>query len=548
MIPKIIHFVWFGTARPEWVERNISAFRAMNPDYDVMVHDEGVLDVEKYGELFDRLPSRSDQSDLLRYSALQKWGGWYVDCDMFPLRPLSDAERAWNLDGSKLFCGAQSPESKDHWLNGAILCVEKGWAGWEKLDVLITRRGWQRFGDCGPQLITAFGRENPSLVEIADKPWFYGTYDHRWHCKIYEAVIRGRLDVARRWMPETGGQLPYVLHLWNYRFEKEIGQCAAKAAPVALVYDRPVWAPVQAEAFAALCDGLRAADIDVVTAERKWNDLCGAIKKIPNYTFIWNGIRETERKIVNALRQFGSKIFFVEHGFFDRNHYVQVDHKGTQHRAAWAKRLTEPAPACGAERLARFYPDGIKPMRAKRDGYILVLGQVPNDSQLWDSAIQTPEAIQAITRASLARDIPVYFRPHPKRASVRTQQQILPVLNPAGKAEAAAYETTKHGAGLEAALAGARFVITINSTAGNEALAAGVPVLAFGPALYTAGGVAKQTSRKTFKDDLRAMLEGWMPEQSAVDNYMNWLAARQYNAEDLADGDVVAEILEASRE
>jgi len=123
-------------------------------------------------------------------------------------------------------------------------------------------------------------------------------------------------------------------------------------------------------------------------------------------------------------------------------------------------------------------------------------------------------------------------------------KRILPMLSD-DPSEAQAYRTSKTGTGLAAALAGARFVVTINSTAGNEALAAGVPVLAFGPALYTMVGVARQTTVKTLKENLAAMLNGWVPEQAAVENYLRWLAARQWTAEELARGDALRDIVAA---
>jgi hypothetical protein len=240
----------------------------------------------------------------------------------------------------------------------------------------------------------------------------------------------------------------------------------------------------------------------------------------------------------------GATVLVMEHGFWERNRYVQMDTVGTQHRASWASRLCDPAPPEGAERLAEFYPNGLVPVRAQREGYVLALGQVPRDSQLLDSEIQGPLPLQRAVKAALPPDVPVYFRPHPQcsNARVPAHKRILPTLSD-DPSEAQAYRTTKAGTGLVAALAGARFVVTINSTAGNEALAAGVPVLAFGPALYTTAGVARQTAVKTLKDDLATMLDGWAPEEAAVENYLRWLAARQWTAEELAGGDALRDLL-----
>jgi len=266
----------------------------------------------------------------------------------------------------------------------------------------------------------------------------------------------------------------------------------------------------------------------------------------PEVVVVWNALREPQASVVAHARRIGARVLVMEHGFWQRNRYVQVDTVGTQHRASWARRLREPAPTEGAERLARFYPDGFVPVRARKKGYVLVLGQVPRDSQLWDSEIQGPLPLQRAVKAALPTGVPVCFRPHPQCSNVRlpAHKRILPTLAD-DPSEAQAYRTSKAGTGLAAALANARFVVTINSTAGNEALAIGVPVLAFGPALYTMAGVARQATVKTLKEDLAAMLNGWMPEKAAVENYLRWLAARQWTAEELSRGDALRDMVPA---
>ena len=82
---------------------------------------------------------------------------------------------------------------------------------------------------------------------------------------------------------------------------------------------------------------------------------------------------------------------------------------------------------------------------------------------------------------------------------------------------------------------GAKFVITINSTAINEALMAGVPVLAFGPHLSLINGAAKKASTATLKQDIQAMLDGWMPCQHKVINYLAWIAGEQVSISGSAD-------------
>jgi hypothetical protein len=546
MIPRLIHFIWVGGPMPAWAERNIDAFRRMHPNHEVRVHGEEVLRPD-YADRYASLPSWSDKSDLLRYSLLERFGGWYVDADMYPLRPLDEVERAWCLDGSRLFLAEQTRRDRPHWLNGAVLACEADWPGWETLRREALATSWTRFGDLGPQFLTRFGKAHPDRVEIAGQPWFYGVEDHRWAAKVYGAVLRGKVDAARRWMPETGGQLPYLLHLWSYRHSEQIAAGAAGASsvrPAALVIDRPEWFPGQRALFDALSDGLGALGYRVERRERAPDALLEA-GTLPDLLAIWNGIRSEEARLVDQARRFGSQVLYLEHGFWQRSRYVQCDLRGTQHRASWAEHLAEPAPPEGAGRLAAFYPDGIRRIRARKQGYVLVLGQVPKDSQMDEAELRGPLPLQRAVKGALPRGVAVCFRPHPQCANVTlpAHKNILPLLNPSGGQEAAQYKTTKAGAGLAEALAGARFVITVNSTAGNEALAAGVPVLAFGPALYLAAGVARQATLKTLRSDIEAMLAGWCPKPSAVQHYLRRLASRQWNAEELRSPEVLGSIL-----
>ena len=94
-------------------------------------------------------------------------------------------------------------------------------------------------------------------------------------------------------------------------------------------------------------------------------------------------------------------------------------------------------------------------------------------------------------------------------------------------------------ASLEEAIAGASFAVTINSNAGNEALALGCPVLALGPSIYGRAGVARETTLAGLKPALAEMLKGWRPKTEAVRNYLEWLACRQWNEQELQEGEAL---------
>jgi len=95
------------------------------------------------------------------------------------------------------------------------------------------------------------------------------------------------------------------------------------------------------------------------------------------------------------------------------------------------------------------------------DGYVLLCGQVPGDAAHGLDAQQ----IESWAREAAAHWPNVRYRPHPR-----------------GGIDIAGLESDRSP--LAKALAGARRVVTINSNVGHDALLAGVPVLADGPAAY----------------------------------------------------------------
>ena len=247
----------------------------------------------------------------------------------------------------------------------------------------------------------------------------------------------------------------------------------------------------------------------------------------PDVAVLWNGRKGRIAAIRRRLVDRGAGILIAERGFFRRDLHTQLDPAGFNHTAAWASTLDRPAPAGGAERFFRVWGSLPAPQRARSHGAILVLCQLDGDAQLREAAIGRAAQLVACVLAAAPPRATVIVRPHP--LSTWTHR-------------------LARGGPLDEALADARFCITINSNAGNEAIARGVPVLAIGPALYSRAGVARPATPQTLGDDIAAMLAGWHPDDAAARNYLHHLAARQFDASELAAGDVLEPLLEAARE
>lgn len=551
MIPRLLHFIWFGREMPEYCRRNIDEFRRLNPDFTVMLHDETALDPD-YRDRFDRITDTTSKSDLVRYSVLQRYGGWYFDCDYWPFRPIADIERAWSLDGRKIFLAQAWGRSNPAWLGNAIIGSGRDLPIWSEVKRRIIELDSTSRIAYGPTLFTQMACENERQFVIAGEPWFNGIKP-QWSGRIYRHIINGGdPGIVPHLLPETGGQLPFAMHLWAWKYESDLtGSQSSKSLAVygsgrrhAAVVVSPNFEMSDGSLFVAVAKGL--ADCGF-TAEmvRPAQHALSHCSEIPSIVVVWNGLQPMAAEIVRQAASMGIPVIRLEHGFYNRGVYLQADHEGFLHRASWRRQLSQPAPLGSADRLAEFYPNGITPTR-QRDGYILAIGQVPGDTQMFDSEIQGPVPLNRVLLRAIPKGVQAYFRPHPQCARKwNPSHKRLPEL-PLPDQARQQYATTKAGVGLDAALAGAAFIVTINSNAIVEALAAGVPVLAFGPSLAIDAGVARQATVATLADDIRAMLEGWTPRQDAVENYLRWLAARQWSRAEFAEGGVLAELLQAA--
>ncbi|MBL7133524.1 MAG: hypothetical protein ISS78_05450 [Phycisphaerae bacterium] len=279
-----------------------------------------------------------------------------------------------------------------------------------------------------------------------------------------------------------------------------------------------------AEPHRYVADGLQRIghDVEVVSTHLAWP----VWKGDADLVVLWNGVKGICGTMARRARQAGAKVLVMERGFFDRMAHTQLDHQGFNHRASWAARLVRPAPPEGPERFRRLWGGEPTPVRPRESGYVLVLGQVTGDSQLDDSEIHHAGPLVRAVEDATPRDIDIRVRPHP-----------LARPRPAdSRAELIDGE-------LADAVGGARFVVTINSNAANEALVWGCPVMALGPSLYGIAGVALQTHLADMAVAIRMMLDGWRPPREMTTNYLHHLACRQWSCNELAEGTVLQRLL-----
>lgn len=149
----------------------------------------------------------------------------------------------------------------------------------------------------------------------------------------------------------------------------------------------------------------------------------------------------------------GHEILVMERGYIgDRFEWTSIGWNGLNGRARFNSAFDT------GERLETNYGKLIKPWRHKKNGYALIMGQVPGDAALAGTdifkwAVNTAEELKAFGHEVRYRHHPLAFnnlRPTPLPSMPGT---------------------------LDEALAGAKFVVTYNSNSGVDAVINGIPTV-----------------------------------------------------------------------
>lgn len=93
MIPKIIHYCWFGgNPLPELAQKCIESWKKNCPDYEIRRWDESNFDLNYNDYVREAYEAGkwAFVTDVVRLYALVNYGGIYMDTDVEVLKPLDD--------------------------------------------------------------------------------------------------------------------------------------------------------------------------------------------------------------------------------------------------------------------------------------------------------------------------------------------------------------------------------------------------------------------------------------------------------------------------
>lgn len=120
MIPKIIHYCWFGKQpKNQHILDNINKWHNVYPDYKVIEWNEENFDINKYEFTKQAYFAKKYAfvSDVARLHALIEYGGFYFDTDIIACKPFDDM-----ILNSKAVLGFE----QNKYISTSFMACEKG--------------------------------------------------------------------------------------------------------------------------------------------------------------------------------------------------------------------------------------------------------------------------------------------------------------------------------------------------------------------------------------------------------------------------------------
>lgn len=135
MIPKILHYCWFGKGQmPELVERCIASWKKQMPNWEYRLWTEDNFDIASAPQYVQEAYAAKKYafvSDYVRLWALNREGGLYMDVDFEVYKPFDDLMEQYMAfagnEGSKrnpVMMGVIAAKAHHPWIQGMMQTYE----------------------------------------------------------------------------------------------------------------------------------------------------------------------------------------------------------------------------------------------------------------------------------------------------------------------------------------------------------------------------------------------------------------------------------------
>lgn len=171
MIPKIIHYCWFGKGlMPQSQKKCIKGWKKLMPDYTIMRWDEDTFDYTQYSasKYAYEVKKYALVSDVCRYNVLAQYGGIYLDTDVEVFKRFDDFLDCNFFSGVELYHEFETEQIAKRYLNEDDSPKIAG-NDIPHLEILTSSMGSSK----GNEMITAI-RDYYNTVEVnAEKAYNY---------------------------------------------------------------------------------------------------------------------------------------------------------------------------------------------------------------------------------------------------------------------------------------------------------------------------------------------------------------------------------------
>jgi len=238
-------------------------------------------------------------------------------------------------------------------------------------------------------------------------------------------------------------------------------------------------------------------------------------------SIVWNGLKYRQQLWCLCCEQLGIKLRYMENGLLSGS--TTLDAKGVNFGNSLPREADFYRPYGGRlpekplDRAATTVPPREKSLPER---FVFVPLQVNGDSQIvcyspWiQNMAHLASVLIAAQPAFRAAGLEVVVKPHPK-CSTRNAK-ILSLLRTHGV-------TVVTDTDSKLLVTQSQAVLTINSTVGLEALAAGKKVIVLGQAFYRIEGISLGASNSSELQSAIDQLAQWAPDNQAVSGLMNYL-------------------------
>jgi mannosyltransferase OCH1-like enzyme len=201
-IPKIIHYIWLGTEKlPRVVKECIKTWKKIVPDYEIIFWNEDNMPKHPYVEMALKHKRYAFASDYIRCWALYKYGGIYLDTDMFLIKPfdqiLNDSFFIGKEDDITISAGIIGSKKKHPFIYSCL----------KEYEIKANMSSYQE--EPIPKLITRLYNQTKPNITVYERDVFYPfPYNDS-----FDTIANFKSYIK----PET-----IAVHLWNASWVEEI--------------------------------------------------------------------------------------------------------------------------------------------------------------------------------------------------------------------------------------------------------------------------------------------------------------------------------------